>query len=308
MSTSLISVNLPSGESPFALTAAQAILRKMVLDSVQSSHSKRNYAKALDDLFAFCASRPLSRALLMEYRTTMDHLSPSTINVRLSAIRKLVGEARRNGMIGLEEATNLTDIPNVRQKGTRLGNWLTREQAKELLAVPDRSTLKGKRDDVIIALLVGCALRRRELASLKIEDIQLREGRWVIIDLCGKGGRIRTVAVPIWVKQAIEVWMAAANIDKGRLLRPLSKSGKIVGDELGDWAIWSVVEQSSKQIGIEHFGAHDLRRTCAKLCRKSGGDLEQIKFLLGHSSIQTTERYLGSEQEIVIAVNDNLGL
>jgi integrase len=70
----------------------------------------------------------------------------------------------------------------------------------------------------------------------------------------------------------------------------------------------SLVEQSSKQIGIEHFGAHDLRRTCAKLCRKNGGDLEQIKFLLGHSSIQTTERYLGSEQEIVVAVNDNLGL
>jgi integrase len=308
MSTSLVPVNLPLEELPFALTEAQTILRQMVLDSVQSIHSKRNYAKALDDLFAFCASRPLSRALLMEYRTTMDHLSPSTINVRLSAIRKLVGEARRNGMIGLEEADNLSEIPNVRQKGTRLGNWLTREQAKELLAVPDRSTFKGKRDYVIIALLVGCALRRQELASLKIEDIQLREGRWVIIDLRGKGGRIRTVAVPIWVKRGIEDWMAAAKIEKGRLLRPLSKSGKIVGDELGDWAIWSVVEQSSKQIGIEHFGAHDLRRTCAKLCRKSGGDLEQIKFLLGHSSIQTTERYLGSEQDIEIAVNDNLGL
>jgi integrase len=308
MSTSIVTVNLQPGEPPYTLTQAQTVLRQMVLDSVRSIHSKRNYAKALDDLFGFCASRPLSRALLMEYRTTMDHLSPSTINVRLSAIRKLVGEARRNGMIGIEEAANLSDVPNVRQKGTRLGNWLTREQAKELLAVPDRSTLKGKRDYVIIALLVGCALRRRELATLKIEDIQLREGRWVIIDLCGKGGRIRTVAVPIWVKQGIEVWMTAANIDKGRLLRPLSKSGKIVGDELGDWAIWSVVEQSSKQIGIEHFGAHDLRRTCAKLCRKNGGDLEQIKFLLGHSSIQTTERYLGSEQEIVIAVNDNLGL
>jgi integrase len=211
-------------------------------------------------------------------------------------------------MIGLEEADNLSEIPNVRQKGTRLGNWLTREQAKELLAVPDRSTLKGKRDYVIIALLVGRALRRQELASLNIEAIQLRDGRWVIIDLRGKGGRIRTVAVPIWVKKGIDAWMAAARIEKGRLLRPLSKSGKIVGDELGDWAIWSVVEQSSKQIGIEHFGAHDLRRTCAKLCRKNGGDLEQIKFLLGHSSIQTTERYLGSEQEIAIAVNDNLGL
>jgi integrase len=67
-----------------------------------------------------------------------------------------------------------------------------------------------------------------------------------------------------------------------------------------------VVEQSAKQIGIEHFGAHD-RRTCAKLCRKNGGDLEQIKFLLGHSSIQTTERYLGSQQELALAVNDGLG-
>jgi len=281
VNTSLVHVELPHEEPPYALTQAQALLRQLVLDTVPSVHSKRNYAKALDDLFAFCASRPLSRALLMEYRTTMDHLSPSTINVRLSAIRKLVGEARRNGMIEREEADNLTDIPNVRQKGTRLGNWLTREQAKELLAVPDRSTLKGKRDYVIIALLVGCALRRCELATLKIEDIQLREGRWVIIDLRGKGGRIRTVAVPIWVKQGINAWMTAAKIEVGRLLRPVSKSGKILRDELGDWAIWSVVEQSSKQIGIEHFGAHDLRRTCAKLCRKRGGDLEQIKFLLG---------------------------
>jgi integrase len=107
-------------------------------------------------------------------------------------------------------------------------------------------------------------------------------------------------------KQALRI--TAAKIEEGRLVLPRSKSGKILGDWLGDWAIWSVVEQSSKQIGIEHFSAHDLRRTCAKLCRKSGGDLEQIKFLLGHSSIQTTERYLGSEQDIIVAVNDNLGL
>jgi integrase len=293
---------------PIALTPAQARLRKMVLDSVASPHSKRNYAKALDDLFGFCASRPLSRELLLEWRSTMESLSPSTINVRLSAVRKLVGEARRNNMIGSEEAASLTDIPNISQKGTRLGNWLNREQAKELLAVPDRSTLKGKRDYVILALLVGCALRRNELAELDVETIQQREGRWVLADLEGKGRRIRTVAIPIWVKHGINAWMTAAGIEDGRLLRSVSKSGKVNRDTLSDWAVWSVVEQSSKQIGIEHFGAHDLRRTCAKLCRKNGGDLEQIKFLLGHSSIQTTERYLGSEQDIDIAVNDNLGL
>jgi len=115
------------------------------------------------------------------------------------------------------------------------------------------------------------------------------------------------VAVPAWVKQGINAWMIAARIEDGRLLRSISKGGK-VGESLGDWAVWSVVEQSAREIGVDRFGAHDMRRTCAKLCRKSGGDLEQIKFLLGHSSIQTTERYLGSEQEIAVAVNDNLGL
>ena len=100
-----------SPADPAALTHAQTILRGMVLDSVASPHSRRNYAKALDVLFAFSAGRPLSRALLMEYRATMDALSPSTVNVRLSAVRKMVFEARKNGMIGAEEAANLTEVP-----------------------------------------------------------------------------------------------------------------------------------------------------------------------------------------------------
>ena len=298
----------PDGQaSGTGLVEAQQRLRQMVLNTLSSANSRRNYAKALDDLFAFSAGRPLTRELLMEYRASIQSLSASTINVRLSAVRRMVSEARRTGMLGAEEAANLTDVPNIRQKGTRMGNWLTKDQAKELLAIPDRQTLKGKRDYVILALLVGCALRRQELASLDVGTIQLREGRWVLADLEGKGRRIRTVAVPVWVKQSINAWQAAAVIDEGPLLRSIAKGGK-VGKSLSDWAVWSVVEQSAKQIGIERFGAHDLRRTCAKLCRKGGGDLEQIKFLLGHSSIQTTERYLGSEQEIAVAVNDRLGL
>ena len=260
---------------------AQRRLRQIVLDTLPSPHSRRNYAKALDDLFTFSAGRPLTRALLMEYRASIEGLAASTINVRLSAIRRMVSEAHKNGMLSAEEAGHLTDIPNIRQKGTRLGNWLTKEQAKELLAVPDRSNPKGKRDYVILALLVGCALRRQELASLDVETIQLREGRWVLADLEGKGRRIRTVAIPIWVKHGINAWMTASGIEEGPLLRSIRKGGK-VGKSLSDWAVWSVVEQSARQIGIENFGAHDLRRTCAKLCRKSGGDLEQIKFLLGH--------------------------
>jgi integrase len=295
-----------------SVNLAMVALRQMVLKAVVSPHTRRNYAKALDEVFAFSELRkqPLSRDLLMEYRAQMieRELSPSTINVRLAAVRKLIEEAKRNGILGAEQAAQMADIPNIRQQGTRLGNWLTREQAKELLTVPNRDTLKGRRDVAILALLVGCALRRAELAALKMEDIQQREGRWVIADLRGKGGRIRTVAIPMWVKLLMDTWTTAAGHSAGRLLRPVSKGGRVVGEELSDWAVWSVVETSARAIGIEHFGAHDLRRTCAKLCRKNGGDLEQIKFLLGHASIQTTERYLGSEQEIAVAVNDNLGL
>jgi len=286
-------------------------LREMVLQAVASKHSKRNYAKALDEVFTLCANRaqPISRVLLLDYRSSMIEkgLSPSTINVRLAAIRNLIGEARRSGILDAEQAAQMTDVPNVRQQGTRMGNWLTREQTKDLLTVPDRSTLKGKRDYCILALLVGCALRRHELTNLEVEEIQLREGRWVIADMRGKGGRVRTVPIPMWVKHAVNAWMTAAAVDDGKLLRPVSKAGKLKGNQLNDGAIWSVVESSAREIGVEHFGAHDLRRTCAKLCRKSGGDLEQIKFLLGHTSIQTTERYLGSEQDLAIAVNDNLG-
>jgi len=285
-------------------------LRRTVLNGVPAENSKRNYALALDELRDFSQARqqPICRALLLDFRAALlaRNLSASTVNVKLSAIRKLVDEAKRAGVLGAEEASRMTDVPNAPQRGARLGNWLTKEQARELLAVPDRSTLKGKRDYAILALLTGCALRRNELALLDVATIQQREGRWVLADLEGKGRRVRTVAIPIWVKHGIDAWRTAANIEEGRLLRAIRKSGKLEGETLSGWAVWAVVEQAAKQIGIERFGAHDLRRTCAKLCRKAGGDLEQIKFLLGHSSIQTTERYLGSEQEIAVAVNDTM--
>ena len=159
-----------------------------------------------------------------------------------------------------------------------------------------------------VALLVGCALRRRELAALDIADVQQRGGRWIIADLCGKGNRIRTVAVPLWVKTAIDAWLKEAELHEGRIFRAVAKNGRISRSSLSNWAVWAIAQQSAEEIGMKRLGAHDLRRTCAKLCRKSGGDLAQIKFLLGRSSIQTAERYLGSEQEIAVAVNDSLGL
>jgi integrase len=81
-----------------------------------------------------------------------------------------------------------------------------------------------------------------------------------------------------------------------------------MGDSITPKAIWHVVKAAAKRAGIKDLAPHDLRRTCARLCHLAGGELDQIQFLLGHASVQTTERYLGCKQRISQAVNDNLGL
>lgn len=162
-----------------------------------------------------------------------------------------------------------------------MGNWLNRDQAKDLLAVPDRERLIGKRDHALLALLVGCGLRRQELAELKVEDIVQREGRAVIIDLVGKGRRGRTVAIPFWVKQSIDRWTQAAGITEGPLLRPVSKSGKVSKTALGDW---SVVERCAREIGLQNFGAHDpppdLCQAVPQVGRRSRADQVSARALL----------------------------
>ena len=114
---------LASGEQRQDLGAAALRLRAMVLQAVASASPKRNCAKAV---FTLCANRfqGISRIPLMEYRASMSdrELSPSTINVRLSAIRKLIGEAQRNGILDREQATQMADAPNFLEQGTRMGN------------------------------------------------------------------------------------------------------------------------------------------------------------------------------------------
>jgi site-specific recombinase XerD len=185
---------------------------------------------------------------------------------------------------------------------------LTVDQSKTLLGEPPSGSLRGKRDRAILALLIGCGLRRAELVGLETEDFQIREEHCVIADLIGKGKHIRTVPVPRWAKRAVDEWTTAAGINTGAIFRRVSRLDKIWGDSITPKAIWHVVKAAAKRADIKNLAPHDLRRTCARLCHLAGGELEQIQFLLGHASVQTTERYLGCKQKLSQAVNDNLGL
>src|SRR5467141_5115992 len=172
----------------------------------------------------------------------------------------------------------------------------------------DNQTLQAQ-NNTSTARLGTVEERSSELASSsELEDFQVREEHWVIADLIGKGKHIRTVLVPAWAKRIVDEWTDAVSIRTGVLFRRVGRLGKIWGASLTPKAIWHIVKAAAKRGDIKNLAPHDLRRTCARLCHLAGGELEQIQFLIGHASVQTTEHYLGCKQKLRHAVNDNLGL
>jgi integrase len=140
--------------------------------------------------------------------------------------------------------------------------------------------------------------------ALHLESIQQREEHWVIVDLVGKGGHVRTVPIRTWVKRHADAWTVAAAITHGAVFRAINRAGRVWGDGMSPKVLWDVVRAAAGRAGIDKLALHDLRRTCVRLCQLAGGELDQIQFLLGHVSIQTTERYLGCKQKLRIAMND----
>ena len=94
-----------------------------------------------------------------------------------------------------------------------------------------------------------------------------------------------------WVAEAVAIWLREAGVTEGAVFRAINKAGRVAPDGFSPEVIWGVVKQATARCGMSNVAPHDLRRTCARLCHQAGGELEQIQFLLGHVSVQTTERY-----------------
>jgi len=299
---------VPRAEAP----ASWLRFKALALHSIQSAHTRRAYEHALDQFHLWyqpAEHGAFSKLVVEAYRAQLlaQGLAPSSINVQLAALRKLASEAAARGLLAPEVAAGIGTVEGAKHSGIRAGNWLTREQAQTLLRLPDTETLQGQRDQALLALLIGCGLRRSELAALTIEHIQPRDGRWVIVDLVGKGSRVRTVPMPAWAKASLDRWIASAGFAAGKLMRPVNKAGQLAGTSMTAQSIFEVVERYSERLGIR-VAPHDLRRTFAKLAHKGHAPLEQIQLSLGHASVQTTERYLGLEQDLTDAPCDHLGL
>jgi site-specific recombinase XerD len=293
---------------------ARERLKQLVIDSVPAAESKRAYARAIDNFFDwFQAKRPstgFSKATVQSYRSVLieSGLSSSTISLNLTAIRRLAAEACDNGLMASELAAGVGRVKGVKRIGLRIGTWLTISQAETLMLTPSASTLKGKRDRALISILIGCGLRREEVASLEFRHVQHREGRWVLLDLTGKGGRVRSIPMPMFAKTAIDVWTQAASITTGRIFRSINKSGKLSGSRMTGQAVFETVKKYTADIGMEGVSPHNLRRTFARLSHKGKSSLEQIQLSMGHMQISTTSVYIGFQQTLDDGPCDHLGI
>ena len=284
-----------------------------VLNTLTSPGSRRVYQFAINQFIAWYCSEPrlaFNRIVVVRYRMYLEsrRLAANTINQQLAAVRRLAHEAADAGLLGPDLAAGISRVKGVKQLGHRSGNWLSLEQSSDVLSRARGDRLRERRDYAMLALLFGCGLRRSELVGLGMSDVQTRQGHWAIVDLVGKGGHIRTVPIPHWAKEALDQWTMAAKITDGRIFRAVSRAGRVWGDGITQNVVWYVVKGCCEKAGLERIAPHDLRRTCAKLCHSSGGELEQIQFLLGHASVQTTERYLGCKQNLGHPVNDRFNL
>jgi site-specific recombinase XerD len=223
-------------------------LKALVLDSVSSPITRRVYNLGLDEFIAWFAQEPrpagFTKGTVTAWRVALEArgLGPISINVRIAAVRKLAVEAADNGLLAPELASGIARIKGVRSHGVRVGNWLSLRQAQTLLNTPDIRTKKGLRDRAMFATLLGCGLRRSELAAQTMRHVQMRDSRWCIVDLVGKHGRVRTIPMPTWTKNAVDAWTAEAGVTDGHLFRPINRGDQILGDRLSEKVVWQMLK------------------------------------------------------------------
>ena len=285
---------------------------------LDSNHSRLAYNRAITDFLNWYdkAGRPALRLFVLEsYREHLKEAGKGAANVnqRLSAIRRMIRKGAANGFIPEAEARSAASVEGVGAPGRSVGRWLSKGQAEAFLTAMPRQTLAEKRDFALIAVALSSGLRRAEIAALQVSHLQEVEGRPVILGIIGKAHKKRDIPITAWALGALREWQEAAGIGEGTIFRPVNRGGRVADRCMTPEAIRQSVQRATDRANvaganIPRLACHDLRRSFAQLARKGGAPIEQIAKSLGHSSIVTTQIYLGMDQDFSNAPADYLGL
>ena len=293
-------------------------LQKMVMSVVnqrQNQNSRQTYYTALTKFFDWYVSgdnEGINADVIREYLLYLENRGKSraTISTSLSVLRQLFKDLRRLGVIDEKIYNDLLEIKFKRPLGQRHKTWLEQEEVQELLTNLNSEKMSILRDRALIAVMTGCGLRRFEVSDLKITQMKQLQKRWVFADIKGKGDRYRTVAIPEYAMKCLEEWLDISKtaVKTDRVFFSIRKNGDIGNTMITPQGIRDIVARHSKNILDKQILPHDLRRTYAQLSYKAGAPLRQVQLSLGHSSIRTTEIYLGLDQDLTNAPGDYLNI
>jgi len=287
------------------------VLRTINLCRLADS-TKRQYTKALSNYLATGANLGNADALA-DYARDL----PTSSKAFLKAAVKLVTERMSTALKGQATPENVKStqaalyrlealqsaIEVKTPSGQKAHTWLTAAEVKKLLSTcgPD---LKGQRDKIVLGLLVGAGLRRQEAITLTFADIVLQprgDRMRTCLQICGKGDKNRVVPISDALANLLDQW--AGIVGDGRILRSVDQRGTINGS-MSSSGIFGIVRKHGAMIGKPNLAPHDLRRTYAQLGFEAGVPVTQISRLLGHSSIETTQRYLNLELDLECTASD----
>ena len=205
----------------------------------------------------------------------------------------------------MRSAVNVT-----KHKGTKAHTWLSQAQVKEITAACS-DDLIGRRDWIVLGLLLGAGLRRDELSNLTFDAIKQQPTRGGkvrnVLEVTGKGNKTRVIPISTLLAQRLAAWKF--EIGGGKIARSVTK-GKTaaIGESLSTIGIFKLVSSYGVAIGKDELAPHDLRRTYAQLGYEAGIPLTQLQTLLGHESINTTQRYLDLALDLETTVSDFIPL
>ncbi len=235
----------------------------------------------------------------LKTRLQMEHKAPATINLMLCALRGVARQAWGEQILSDHDQQVIKSVKGM--SGSRLGKGrsLTRQETKELIvACCSSEELSGIRDAAIIALGLGCGLRRQEIALLELQNINCAERS---VSIIGKGNKERKVFPPPQAWDLLMRWVEVRGHDGSPCVFTVIRKGKNIhlDHPLGTVAVWKIIRKRGKQMGLESFSPHDLRRTFATRLLEVGADLDTIREALGHNSVLTTQRYVKNAEERV---------
>jgi integrase/recombinase XerD len=216
-------------------------------------------------------------------------LAPATVNKYLAALRGVLKEAFRLGYMSPDQYARAADLEGVRGERELRGRMLKMGEIAAILETCSDGTAIGTRDAAIIALMVGCGLRRAELVALDLQDIVDRAPLALRVRN-GKGNNERTVYATNGAERAVSAWLEVRGDDPGPLFWP-SDHGRLVRRRMTADAVYLMLRKRADQAGVERFGPHDLRRTFVSTLLELGADIATVQRLAGHKQVTTTARY-----------------